>query len=74
MKIDVENEVVTPEKKEPTGWDMPEPAADVVKEDSRKDTVTDNLELAPFMPDNWYWRFKPLSTNNVKRGQKYWVD
>ena len=28
----------------------------------------------PFMPDNWYWRDKPLSKNNVKVGQKYWVD
>jgi len=26
------------------------------------------------MTDGWYWRDKPLSTNNQKQGQKYWVD
>ena len=28
----------------------------------------------PSMPDNWYWRDKPLHKNTIKQGQKYWVD
>ena len=28
----------------------------------------------PNMPDDWYWRDKPLHKNTVKVGQKYWVD
>lgn len=28
----------------------------------------------PGMADDWYWRDKPLSTNTIKQGQKYWVD
>ena len=28
----------------------------------------------PYMPDNWYWRDKPLHKNTIKQGQKYWVD
>ena len=26
------------------------------------------------MPDDWYWRNKPLKKNSIKVGQKYWVD
>ena len=61
------------EIKPPTGWPEPEPKTDV-KEEPRSDNLIDNLEIAPFMPDDWYWRHRPLSSNNVKRGQKYWVD
>ena len=28
----------------------------------------------PSMPDDWYWRDKPLNKNTIKQGQKYWVD
>ena len=28
----------------------------------------------PIMPDDWYWRDKPLHKNTIKVGQKYWVD
>ena len=28
----------------------------------------------PTMPDDWYWRDKPLNKNTIKQGQKYWVD
>ena len=26
------------------------------------------------MPDDWYWKDKPLHKNTIKVGQKYWVD
>lgn len=41
-------------------------------------TESDDLESlynnVDTMPDDWYWRNKPLSKNSIKVGQKYWVD
>ena len=42
--------------------------------DTRQAADIEIYNDVPGMPDNWYWRYKPLSKNSVKVGQKYWVD
>ena len=42
--------------------------------DTRQTADIEIYNDVPNMPDHWYWRYKPLSKNSVKVGQKYWVD